>query len=507
MSDAAPRSPTPAAAPIGRDDELLVRSRAWSASHAWSLVVWSGMVVWSAALFAIVRSDYRGFRLARFDLGNMVQAVWNTAHGRPLEMTSPTTGEQVARLAFHVDPILVLLTSLWLLVPSPLTLAGAQIVVCALGALPVFWLARRHLGSERAAALLALAYLANPWLAWSAVDPIHPVTLAIPLFLFAIWFLDQDRLWALAIVAVLIAATGELMGLSIAALGIWYALARGHRRAGALIAVFGAGWSFIAVKVIVPAFLDTQSIYYAQYESVGGSPGGIVRTLFTDPAAILSKLFSTDNVVYWVWLAVPLLGLFVLAPWISAVALPELLVNGLSDRPTMSDPRFHYVAGLLPFLVAGVVLGLARLSPVHRMRAAVAVLAVSAVTLVAFGPIPGGPTRGSHAAVIPARHVDALRAALALVPDGAPVTSTNAVGATLSARRYVYSVPMLGHSQWAVLDMRNAWMWDGRRGGATYPERLTAFRESLAQSPVWKKVFDEDDVLVFRRVEEGEGSR
>ncbi len=30
--------------------------------------------------------------------------------------------------------------------PSPLTLAGVQIVACALGALPVFWLARRHLG-------------------------------------------------------------------------------------------------------------------------------------------------------------------------------------------------------------------------------------------------------------------------------------------------------------------------------------------------------------------------
>ncbi len=479
---------------------------AWCGVRRWALVVWGAMALWSVALFAVVRSDYLGFRLSRFDLGNMVQAVWSTAHGRPLEMTSPATGEQVARLAFHVDPILALLTPLWLLVPSPLTLAGAQIVVCALGALPVFWLSRRHHGSEVVAGCLALAYLVNPWLAWSAVDPIHPVTLAIPLFLFAIWFLDSDRLWAFAMIAVLIAATGELMGLSIAALGVWYALARGQRRAGAVIAVLGAGWSVVAVKVIVPAFLDTQSIYYAQYESVGGSPGGIVKTFFTDPAAIVSKLFSSDNLHYWIWLAVPLLGLFVLAPWISAVALPCLLVNGLSDRPTMSDPRFHYVAGLLPFLVAGVVLGLVRLSPSQRTRAAVAVLGVSAVTLFAFGPIPGGPTRGLHAAVMPARHVDALRAAVALVPDGAPVTTTNAVGASLSARRYVYSVPMLGRSEWAVIDMWNAWMWDGRRGGATYPERLSAFRESLAQRPGWKKIFEEDDVLVFRRIPEGEAS-
>ena len=59
----------------------LVRARAWP------LVVWTAMLGWSLALFATVRSDYLEFRLARFDLGNMVQAVWSTAHGRPLEMT------------------------------------------------------------------------------------------------------------------------------------------------------------------------------------------------------------------------------------------------------------------------------------------------------------------------------------------------------------------------------------------------------------------------------------
>src|SRR5207247_9852871 len=54
----------------------------------WAIVVWSSMIVWSGALLSAVRSDYLNFRLARFDLGNMVQAVWSTAHGRPLEVTS-----------------------------------------------------------------------------------------------------------------------------------------------------------------------------------------------------------------------------------------------------------------------------------------------------------------------------------------------------------------------------------------------------------------------------------
>ena len=158
----------------------------------WTLVVGVAMAFWWVLLFAETRSDYLSYRLARFDLGNMVQAVWSTAHGRPLEMTLGS-GEQAERLASHVDPILVLLTPLWLAFPSPLTLVAIQIAAVALGALPVFWLARRHLGSDSAAGLLALAYLAYPWIAWTALDAMHPVTLAIPLFLYAIWFLDTDR--------------------------------------------------------------------------------------------------------------------------------------------------------------------------------------------------------------------------------------------------------------------------------------------------------------------------
>ena len=85
----------------------------------------------------------------------------------------------MVRLSGHVDPFLTLLAPLWLVWPSPLALAFAQIAFVSLGALPVFWLGRRHLGSEAAAGLLAIAYLAYPWTATSAGAAIHPVTFAI----------------------------------------------------------------------------------------------------------------------------------------------------------------------------------------------------------------------------------------------------------------------------------------------------------------------------------------
>src|SRR6188508_1637433 len=117
------------------------RALALLAEHAWAIAVWLAMAGWTVVLFSLVRGAYLDFRIGRFDLGNMVQAVWSTTDGRPLEMTHGSTGEQVVRLAVHVDPFLVLLAPLWVVWPSPLALAFAQVAVTSLGALPVFWLA------------------------------------------------------------------------------------------------------------------------------------------------------------------------------------------------------------------------------------------------------------------------------------------------------------------------------------------------------------------------------
>ena len=470
-------------------------------ARRWSLVVWGAMVAWSVGLIVAVRHAYASFQLPRYDLGNMVQAVWSTAHGHPLEITD-SSGDQIARLASHADPVLALLAPLWMLAPSPLTLAAVQIVACALGALPVYWLARRHLESERTAAVLALAYLLYPWLAWTALEAFHPVTLSIPLLLFAIWFLDTNRLWPFAVCAVLALATGELIGVTVAGLGVWYALARGRRLAGVAIAAAGLGWTAIALKVVVPAFNGGSSVFYERFTSVGGSPGGVVRTAFTDPGAILSAVGTVDDLAYLVWLAIPLAGAFLLAPGLAAVAAPQLFVNTLSDSAPTTDPRTHYIAAIVPVLIAASVLGLARLPKEHRFPGSLLVLVLCAGLSLSVGQllvVPGVKAFG-YQSKLPATHVDALRDAVALVPDGAPVSTTNRAGGHLGARRYVYSVPVLGKADWLVLDT-----WDPRiaKPGSTIlewdPPAFERFVQRIARSADWSRVYERDGVFVYRR--------
>ena len=181
---------------------------------------------------------HRAFSTGRFDLGNMVQAVWSTAHGHPLQITS-LRGDQISRLGAHFDPVLAAFAPLWLVWPSPDLLLVGQAIAVALGALPVYWLARKHLGSERAALGFALAYLIYPPTQWLTLNEFHPVALACPLLLFAFWYLDEDRLVPFAVFGLLAATTKEEIAFVVAGLGLWYAFAHRRRLEGA--AIFATG--------------------------------------------------------------------------------------------------------------------------------------------------------------------------------------------------------------------------------------------------------------------------
>src|SRR5712691_12027594 len=130
-------------------------------------------------------------------------------------------------------------------------LLAAQAVAIGLGALPVFWLARKHLGSERAALGFALAYLLYPPVQWLTLNEFHPVALATPLLLFAFWFLDEDRLVPFALFAVAASTCKEEIPFVVAGFGVWYAVSKRRWAEGGAIALLGVAWAAVATTVVI----------------------------------------------------------------------------------------------------------------------------------------------------------------------------------------------------------------------------------------------------------------
>jgi uncharacterized membrane protein len=460
------------------------------------------MAGFAAGFVALAEIRHAAFWSGRFDLGNLTQAVWSTAHGHFLQMTD-IDGRQISRLGAHFDPIVAALAPLWRLWPSPEMLLLVQALAVAAGAVPVFLLARKHLLSEWAGLAFAVAYLLYAPTEWLVVDDFHPVALATPLLLTGFWLLDEDRLVAFAFVAALACLTKEHVGFTVAAMGIWYGVAR-RRRAGFVIAIVGAAVSVVAIAVIVPHFAPGGgSPFESRYAAVGGSPSGIVKTAVTDPSTTLSALAEGRDLQYVFHLLLPLGFLAVLGPGAALTALPEVVLNLLSDVRTQTSIHFHYTAGAIPGLVTGAIFGAARLRsrPDRTWTLAIrGVVVVALVTTVLYGPLPTwshlpfGQKVGAFQYRITARD-HAADDAVRLIPSGAPVSASNTMGAHLSDRRRVFSFPRLGEARWVAVDrLRMSYGDDNtahRRG-------LQALRR-LRRDPRWHVVYARKGIMVLHR--------
>lgn len=433
-----------------------LRARLWAVRGESAIavrVVYAGMVTYAVLFVFAAIVHYLVFKEARFDLGNMVQSIWSTLHGQLLEGTT-ATGHQSDRLGFHVDPFLLLLVPLFWIWSSPVLLLVVQVLGVVSGALPVFWLARKHLDSPRAAAHFAFAYLLFPATQFNAFtigDGFHSVSLAVPLVLYAVWFLDQDRLVAFSVVALLAFTTKEEIPLAVGCLGIWYAVRRGRRLFGSSVFAAGLGATLFNFLWVIPHFSSSGANPFAsRYRAVGGTPGGMAHKLVTDPLAFAHAVATGHKAFYLVVLLVPFLGLWLLEPLLFLGAVPELVVDLLSSHGDQTSIGFQYTAGIAPFVVAASILGAARF---RRQAVRLSLWALVATGLVALiSPINrlGEDVRG-----LGSPQVSAKAHALSLIPGGVPVSASDELGGYLSERRYVYTFPSVGRARWIIVDIHD----------------------------------------------------
>jgi len=468
----------------------------------------------AAALFAgafiyLGLLRYDAFSTARFDLGNMVQAIWSTAHGHLLEVTD-SSGQQISRLGSHVDPILVALVPFWWIFPTPKLLLVVQPLIVATGAVPVYWIGRRWLGDWRIAAACSGAYLLYTPLQWSVVFDFHPVTLATPLLLWCIWAIEARRPVLLAVFATLSVFTKEEVGIAVAGLGVWVLIHHRRTRTAVCLIVGGLVWTAICVGVILPHFAPGgTSPFISRYGGLGSSSSSILKSLLVHPGHALHMLVSLSRLRYLWDMLVPLLLLPLLSPLILIAAVPELLLNMLSNDSTQYSIFYQYTAVITPFLFAAMIAGIARARWLPGVAGRVArrpavfivgLLAAGVISGFLLGPlpfgnvIPGGSTRASDQFTV-TPHDQALAHVISMIPAGVPVSATNPAGGRLSDRLHVYTWPVIGDAQWVLVDTAKPWLIDGR----VKPWVNTPYVEAFERTGQFELVYHGHGIDLFRR--------
>jgi uncharacterized membrane protein len=467
-----------------------LRGRRWDTGEAAVAmrVVYAGMAAYAVLFVFAAVVHYAVFKEARLDLGDMVQSIWNTLHGHFLEQTT-ANGHQADRLGFHVDPFLLLFVPLFWIWSSPVLLLVVQVLAVVSGALPVFWLARKHLDSSRAAAHFAFAYLLYPatqFNAFTIADGFHAVSLALPLVLFAVWFLDEDRLVAFSVVALQASTTKEEIPLAVGCLGIWYAVRRGRRMFGLSVFAIGLALTLFDFLWVIPHFSPTGVDPFAgRYHAVGGTPGGMAHKLFTDPMAFVHAVSTGHKAFYVILLFVPFLGLWLFEPLLMLGAVPELVIDLLSSQGHQTSIGYQYTAGIAPFVVAASIYGAARF---RGQADRISLWALVATALVALlSPIN---QIGHDVRALGSPLVSAKAHALGMIPNGVPVSASNELAGRLSERRYIYTFPSVGRSRWIVVDVHDSTL------------HLHGFSRkvlSYASDKSWRTVFSSRGVFVLHK--------
>lgn len=414
------------------------------------------------------------------DLGNVDQALWNTAHGDFLAFTNMAPVRN--RLALHVEPVLLLFVPFyWVGLGGPGLLLVVQAVVVGLGALPLYWLAGDVLSGSReyeiesrgeggrdrtfrsTCSLLPtpyfllpivfpLAYLLLPALEAAVIYDFHAVTLAPTFLLFTFYFGVRKRPWLFALFAALALTCKEDMGLTVAMLGLYVILAWRRWRWGLVTFVMGIAWFAIAVFLIQPHFSPTGgNIQADRYAWLGDTPLAMLGTLLRRPGLVWDHVWrSADLPGYLAGLLLPTAFLSLLAPLAWLPALPSLAINLLSDNPfTWRLEDFHYAAPAAPFVLVATVYGVRRLNALAGRwsqaagRYLMLVACVSLLTLsLGYHHVRGfSPLSRPFQSWPPTEHQRRARGVFDRIPPDVALFAQSNLNPHLSGRRVLYQDP------------------------------------------------------------------
>lgn len=434
-----------------------------------------------------------------FDLGIYDQGLWLLSR---LEAPFVTI---MGRNLFgdHTSFVLLPFVPLWWVAPGAKTLLVLQTAAMASAAVPVFLIARDRLRDERLAAVLAVAFLAHPAVAWLNMEQFHPDAFEVPALLFAFFFALRRRWVPYFVCLALFLAVKEDTPLVAFAMGAWIFF-RLDRRVGAITCGVSALYLAAAMWVILPALNDVGSLN--GWRLPFGGPGGVVRTALTRPSDLADHLRS-DGRPFYVWqLLSPFALAFALSPWTALLAAVPIGVNILSTFWYQYHLEYHYTATIPPLLMVATILGVARLGTSRvRALACVLVLASSLFTAWFWGPAsfarePGPIGDPSYAGFA------TWREAVDAVPDDAVVSAHYRFVTKLEHREEIYEFPVPWRARnWGTFD----------REGQPLPDRAARVEYvvvPLPMDPSDQAVFDvevaprfgevvyqADNVLVVRR--------
>ena len=446
-----------------------------------------------------------------YDMGIYDQGLWLLSRGHAF-----MTVRGLNFWGHHVNLVGLLFVPFYWLGAGPSFLYVVQACALALGAVPVYLIARDRLEQPWMGLLFAVVYLMYAPVQWISWAMFHPESLVIAPILFAWWFAARRRWGWFAAMVLFALSTREDAALAVIMLGLVLAVSAWReadrrvvlRVCGATSAL-GLVWYLVATGIVIPHFNDGKVPFYVTsfYGDFGHSMSQVMWGMMRHPGRVASDVVEHDRLRFYWQLSWPVGWTYLAHPLALLIAAPQMLASVLGGTPYARMIKYQYTSMMIaPILIASIQ-GAAVLwrFRVARFVLPVWLLGCSFVTNAMWAPSPLNSVDSRVWARADPRD-DSLRHALALIPGGASVSASYELLPHLSHRLHIYDWPnpfvpsVWGNDdcahlpnptivEYVVLDQRNV-----GEGNQTLLADMTTVGGPFAT------VYSDDVVIVLHRV-------
>ncbi len=479
------------------------RARVWQNLSIWleryALVIVAAMMIgYTIVLTTAAIAKYNAYAMG-FDLALYEQQIWNTSQGRWFE----TSIFSFTNNALGVDLQLIEapLALAYALVPSVFTLLFLQSAALALGALPLYLLARNRLGAAWAGLALAFAYLLYPIVVNTNLYELRLRSFAVAPLLFSLYFLETKRARWFYVSLFLALLCRTDIGLVVAMIGVYALWRRRPIQFWSVPIIVGVMWVALSVFVIVPRLSSGAPFLFTSiYSYLGDTPSAMMQTIVTRPLFVLENVITAGKLEYLNGLFAPVAYLALLNPAALLIAAPTFALNLLSPSRLHWDLTHGYSILIAPFVFAGTVQAIRWL----RERAGKTFLAREIglgvlIGLVVLATLLVNVLWGNGVARWIARkpspRVALVREIAAQIPNDASLAASSLVAPILPPRRALYYFP--GNQSYGVSNLDRAEFIFVDQDGAN--EQAQELLAKYRQDPRWQVLVEREGLVLLKR--------
>jgi len=458
----------------------------------------SMMSIYFIVFSMIPISQHNAFATFGFDLGLVDQQIWLVSQGKEPFSTIRglhTFGDHVPVIVFFIAP----LYWFWADVKAILIL---QTVVIALGAIPIYWLARDKLKKKWISLIFPLVYFLYPAVEYINLWHFHFEALAISFILFAFYYMTKEKYILFGLFSFLAIACKETVSIVILFLGV-YIFMKHSRKLGIITALASMIWLIVCMSIILPYFNEFGSPHLIyRYGAFGSTFEELAANLILKPDLVLSTIFTPFNMKYLFELLAPVGFISLLSPPTLAISVPTMITHLLSGHEPQRTIYFQYTAAIIPFIFISLIYGSARIIKGIKSKYFL-VIFLLIITLLSNHYLSSSPISINPVYYLMPDNVNTLNNAISIIPEDANVSATYLLVPHLSHRERIYEFPNPFKSEYWGIKGENP--HDPRiieyiiLNKGLMSEEWKRIAQSLLDDGNYTIVLDEERVLLLRR--------